>query len=304
METKGSKMEDMVKFWKDKKVLITGHTGFKGAWLTMWLLKMGAKVTGFSSEEHPNDFVFKACNLSNKVKDIRGDLNDLEAVEIAFKQEPEIVFHLAAQALVRESYDKPLLTLNTNIIGTANVLQCIRKCKSVKCAVLITTDKCYENKEWVFGYRENDRLGGHDPYSTSKAGAEMVIKCFRDCFLKAQGKLIASARAGNVIGGGDYAKDRLLTDCINALKARKDIEIRSPKATRPWQHVLEPLSGYLLLAQKMWIEKKYDEAWNFGPDIQSIRKVEEVTEKVVRLWGSGKWVDVSNEEHKHEARVL
>ncbi|MFH1840209.1 MAG: CDP-glucose 4,6-dehydratase [Nanoarchaeota archaeon] len=297
---------EQLNFWKDKKVLITGHTGFKGTWLTIWLKKLGAEVIGFSLEEYPNDQLFNETNISSKMIDIRGNVQDLDKLKQVFtEQKPEIIFHLAAQPLVRKSYDEPLDTIKTNVLGTTNVLECIRGSDSIKVAVIITSDKCYENKEWVWGYRESDEMGGHDPYSCSKGCIEILVKSYRDSFFKKQSKYVASARAGNVIGGGDWSEDRLIPDCIRALRNKQTIEIRYPNSTRPWQHVLEPLSGYLKLAEKMWIEEKYDEGWNFGPRIDSIKPVGELVNALIGEWGEGSWADMSkNDEKKHEASSL
>lgn len=294
-------------FWKGKKVLVTGHTGFKGTWLAIWLNKLGAKVIGYSLKKYPNDIMFNQTGIGSKIIDERGDINNFKSLKAVFdKQKPEIVFHLAAQPLVRLSYDDPLYTLNTNIIGTANVLECIRFSDSVKVAVMITSDKCYRNKNLTCGYKEGDELGGIDPYSCSKACAEIIASSYRDAFFKLQSKLVATVRAGNVIGGGDWSQDRLIPDCIKALQANKPILIRNPDATRPWQHVLEPLGGYLMLAEKMWAEKKHDDCWNFGPSSESIVAVRKVADMLVNKWESGSWVDGSekSKDHKHEAKLL
>lgn len=307
MENAKSAMENMerLNFWKGKKVLITGHTGFKGTWLTIWLRKLGARVIGFSLEEYPNDEFYNSTGMSSKIIDVRGNIEDYALLKSVFeKHKPQIVFHLAAQSLVRKSYDEPLHTIATNVLGTANVLECIRNSPSVKTAVIITSDKCYKNKEWIWGYREEDEMGGHDPYSCSKGCAELLIESYRNCFFRKQSKLIASARAGNVIGGGDWAEDRLIPDCIRALEKKEVIKIRNPDSTRPWQHVLEPLNGYLLLAEKLWTERMYDEAWNFGPTIESIKPVREVVSLLLEKWDKGEWIDISKEHKKHEAKSL
>jgi CDP-glucose 4,6-dehydratase len=307
MENAESPVEDMERLsvWKNKKVLITGHTGFKGTWLTIWLNKLGADVTGFSLEEYPNDEFYKTTGISSKITDVRGNIEDYSLLKSVFdKHKPEVVFHLAAQSLVRKSYDEPLGTISTNVLGTANVLECIRLCKTAKTAVIITSDKCYKNKEWTWGYREDDEMGGRDLYSCSKGCAELLVDSYRSSFFKAQKKLVASARAGNVIGGGDWAEDRLIPDCIRALMKKQEIKIRNPDSTRPWQHVLEPLSGYILLAEKMLAEKKHDEPWNFGPATDSIKKVSEVADLLVKKWGKGGWTDASKKTEKHEAKSL
>lgn len=298
-------------FYKDKIVLVTGHTGFKGSWLCIWLLEMGAKVIGLGLDPYTERDNFVLAGLSSKVTDIRGDIRDQALVKKVMKDyQPDIVFHLAAQPLVRLSYDIPVETYEVNVMGTIHVLEAIRTCASVKVGVMITTDKCYENKEQIWGYRENEAMGGHDPYSSSKGAAEIAIASWRNSFFnpahyKQHGKSIASARAGNVIGGGDWAKDRIIPDCIKAIESGQTIEIRSPKAVRPWQHVLEPLSGYLLLASKMWHEPtKYCEGWNFGPNADSIATVWDVATEVVKCYGKGELKDTSNKHDLHEAKLL
>ncbi|MCR4323983.1 MAG: CDP-glucose 4,6-dehydratase [Nanoarchaeota archaeon] len=292
-------------FWKDKRVLITGHTGFKGTWLTIWLHKLGAKVIGYSLEEYPNDIFFNESKISKEIIDVRGDVTDFHNLKGTFeKHAPEIVFHLAAQPLVRKSFDEPVDTLKTNIIGSTNVLECIRLTDSVKGGVIITSDKCYKNVEQVYGYKEIDVMGGYDLYSCSKGCVELIVDAYRNSFFKKQKKFVASARAGNVIGGGDWSEDRLIPDCIKALTKNIPIKIRNPKHTRPWQHVLEPLSGYMVLAEKMIEEEKYDEAWNFGPNLQSIKPVGEIVSSLVNRWGNGEWVDCSRPDDKHEAALL
>jgi len=275
-------------FYKGKKVLITGHTGFKGSWLAIWLHELGADVIGISLDPYTERDNFVLSGIQNKITDLRGDIRDGQLLKHIFqKYQPEIVFHLAAQPLVRLSYDIPVDTYEVNVMGTIHLMEAIRATNSVKVAVMITTDKCYENKEQIWGYRENEAMGGYDPYSSSKGAAEIAIASWRSSFFNPEefskhGKSIASVRAGNVIGGGDWALDRIIPDCIKSLEAGRTIEIRSPKAIRPWQHVLEPLSGYMLLAQKMWSEPaKYCEGWNFGPYAESIATVWYVATKVV-----------------------
>ncbi len=298
-------------FYKDKTVLVTGHTGFKGSWLCIWLLEMGAKVIGLGLDPYTEKDNFVLSGLSSKMTDIRGDIRDISLVKKVMNDyKPDIVFHLAAQPLVRLSYDIPVVTYEVNVMGTIHVLEAIRTCESVKVGVMITTDKCYENKEQIWGYRENEAMGGHDPYSSSKGAAEIAIASWRNSFFnpshyEMHGKSIASARAGNVIGGGDWAKDRIIPDCIKAIESGQTIEIRSPKAIRPWQHVLEPLSGYLLLASKMWFEPtKYCEGWNFGPNADSIATVWDVATEVVKCYGKGELKDTSNPNDLHEAKLL
>lgn len=300
-------------FYKGKRVLVTGHTGFKGSWLSIWLHELGAEVIGIGLEPFTERDNYVLSGIGKKIKaDIRADIRDGQKMKDIFKEyQPEIVFHLAAQPLVRLSYDKPVETYETNVMGTINIMEAIRCTECVKVAVMITTDKCYENKEQIWGYRENEPMGGYDPYSSSKGAAEIAISSWRRSFFnpsdfgKKHQVSMASVRAGNVIGGGDWALDRIIPDCIKALEAGKDIDIRSPKAIRPWQHVLEPLSGYMLLAQKMWNEPtKYCEGWNFGPLPESISTVWEVASKVVENYGSGKLNDVADPNALHEAKLL
>ena len=299
-------------FYKSKKVLITGHTGFKGSWLSIWLNELGAKVIGVSLEPSTNRDNFILSNIGSKITaDIRADIRDGEKMKEIFEEyQPEIVFHLAAQPLVRLSYEKPVETYFTNVIGTINILEAIRVTNSVKVGVMITTDKCYENKEQIWGYRENDPMGGYDPYSSSKGAAEIAIASWRRSFFNPEqyakhGKSIASVRAGNVIGGGDWALDRIIPDCIKSLEINKPINIRNPKAVRPWQHVLEPLSGYMLLAQKMWEEPtQYCSGWNFGPKSESITTVWNVASKIIDTYGKGELRDISIPNTQHEAQLL
>ncbi|MHB9140358.1 MAG: CDP-glucose 4,6-dehydratase [Paludibacter sp.] len=307
-----SPLGDGGQFYRGKRVLITGHTGFKGSWLSIWLHKMGAEVIGLALDPFSERDNYVLSDIGKKIKaDLRADIRDGQLLKDIFSQyQPEIVFHLAAQPLVRLSYDIPVETYEVNVMGTINVMEAIRVTDSVKVAVMITTDKCYENREQIWGYRENEAMGGYDPYSSSKGAAEIAIASWRRSFFnplqfEKHGKSIASVRAGNVVGGGDWAIDRIIPDCIRALEQGKEIEIRSPKAIRPWQHVLEPLSGYLLLAQKMWNEStKYCEGWNFGPRMESIVPVWEVAEKVVNEYGKGSLSDVSDPTALHEAKLL
>ncbi|MDR1884358.1 MAG: CDP-glucose 4,6-dehydratase [Prevotella sp.] len=298
-------------FYKGKKVLVTGHTGFKGSWLSIWLEAMGAEVTGYSLDPCTERDNFVLSEISGKIVDIRGDIRDRNALaEVFSKYRPEIVFHLAAQPLVRLSYDIPAETYEVNVMGTINVLETIRITDSVKSGIMITTDKCYENKEQIWGYRENEPMGGYDPYSSSKGAAEIAISSWRNSFFNPKdygkhGKSIASARAGNVIGGGDWALDRIIPDCIRSLESDRPINIRNKKAIRPWQHVLEPLSGYLQLAQKMWNEPvSYCEGWNFGPGAESIATVWDVASKVIDNYGKGELTDSSDPNAVHEAGLL
>ncbi len=292
-------------FWKGRKVLVTGHTGFKGAWLTRWLIKKGAEVTGFSLPNYPNQWLYDKLSMSDEIDDIRGDILDLDTMGSAFsKSDAQIVFHLAAQALVRRSYDDPVETFATNALGTANVCECIRQTDSVCTAVIVTSDKSYQNMELSRGYVETDPLGGRDPYSASKGCAELIARSYRESFFALQGKYVAQARAGNVIGGGDRAFDRLIPDCIGSLAKGLPIKVRNPDSVRPWQHVLEPLCGYMQLAKLLHQGESVDEAWNFGPMKASIRPVRDVVEGLIGHWGSGSWEEVEGDQNKHEAKLL
>ena len=298
------------KFFKGKKVLVTGHTGFKGSWLSVWLMQMGARVTGFALPPKTSRDHFVALGLAKRMRHIEGDLRDFKQIQRAIaKAEPEIVFHLAAQPLVRLSYAEPKLTFDTNVGGAVNLLEAIRGCPSVRTLVFITSDKCYRNKEWEWGYRENDELGGPEAYSASKACAEIVFSSYQESyFFQRAGFAGATARAGNVIGGGDWSQDRIVPDCIRALEKGQPINVRNPVATRPWQHVLEPLSGYLLLAQKLGSRdgQQFRGAWNFGPTKESNRSVRELVEKILGVWGGGKAVMGHKDKGSklHEARLL
>ena len=300
-------------FYSGKKVFVTGHTGFKGSWLSIWLHELGAEVVGVGLEPYSEKDNFVLSGIGKKIKaDIRADIRDGEKMKEIFKQyKPEIVFHLAAQPLVRLSYEIPVETYQTNVMGTINIMEAIRATESVKVGVMITTDKCYDNKEQMKGYKEDDPFGGYDPYSSSKGACEIAIQSWRRSFFNPEdyGKKhhvsLASVRAGNVIGGGDWAKDRIIPDCIRAIEAEKPIEIRSPKAVRPWEHVLEPLSGYLLLARKMWeCPTDYCEGWNFGPEAESIATVWEVASQLVQRLGKGELKDASDPHAPHEANLL
>lgn len=298
-------------FWKGKKVLVTGHTGFKGSWLCMWLQQMGANVTGLALKPPSNPSMFEMARIADGMNSIESDVRDLEKVKkILNENKPEIVIHMAAQALVHYSYKDPVTTYTTNIIGTMNVLEAVRHCDSVRVVVSITSDKCYENLEWVWGYRENDRMGGHDPYSSSKGCAELLISAYRDSYFhpkdyQSHGVALASTRAGNVIGGGDWSGDRLVPDIIRAIIAGKPVLIRNPNAVRPWQFVMEPLRGYLMLAERLWDEgPKLASGWNFGPDIDEIENVQWIVEYLTEHWGEGaSWV-LDKGEHPHEDNFL
>ncbi len=297
-------------FYQNKRVLVTGHTGFKGSWLSLWLHELGANVTGFALPPSTNPSHFNLISLDNLVGHFEGDIRDLETIKHVFDiAKPELIFHLAAQALVRDSYNDPKTTFDTNIGGTVNVLEAIRQCPSVKAVVVITSDKCYDNREWVWGYRENDPLGGHDPYSASKGAAEIVAAAYQRSYFDKNGQGphlgLATARAGNVIGGGDWAKDRIIPDCIRALTTDQPIIIRNPQATRPWQHVLDPLAGYLLLAARLLENPdKYSGAWNFGPQTYDQTTVRELAERLITTWGSGTIQSPPAKKAPHEAHLL
>lgn len=300
-------------FYKSKKVLVTGHTGFKGSWLSIWLHELGAEVIGVAYDPFSERDNFVLSGIGNKIKaDLRADIRDGRKMkEIFAEYQPEIVFHLAAQPLVRLSYDIPVETYETNVMGTINIMESIRATDSVKVGIMITTDKCYENKEQIWGYRENEPMGGYDPYSSSKGAAEIAIGSWRRSYFnpadygKKHHVSLASVRAGNVIGGGDWALDRIIPDCIKAIEAGEPIAIRNKTAVRPWQHVLEPLSGYMLLATKMWNEPmKYCEGWNFGPRAESISTVWDVASKLIANYGDGGLKDMSDPNAVHEANLL
>jgi len=291
-----------------KTVLVTGHTGFKGSWLSIWLRELGANVIGYALAPYTVNDIFVVAGVDKKIASNIGDIRDFDKLNgVLNKYRPEIVFHMAAQPLVRLSYKQPKLTYDTNIGGTVNLLECCRACDSVKVIINVTSDKCYDNREHMWGYRENDPLGGYDPYSSSKACSEIITAAYHNSFFHTNDKCLSSVRAGNVIGGGDWREDRLVPDCIRALKNDEIIGIRSPCSVRPWQHVLEPLSGYLLLASKMYVDvAKYSGAWNFGPYHRSIITVEEFVKILLGCWGSGQYEDLSKQSSNepHEAGLL
>lgn len=300
-------------FFKGKKVLVTGHTGFKGSWLCIWLHELGAEVVGVGLDPYSERDNFVLSGIGNKIKvDIRADICDGEMMKHIFAvNQPEIVFHLAAQPLVRLSYEIPVETYEVNVMGTIHIMEAIRATKSVKIGVMVTTDKCYDNCEQLEGYVETDSFGGYDPYSSSKGACEVAIQSWRRSFFNPENYgekhtvSLASARAGNVIGGGDWAKDRIIPDCIRALETTKIIDIRSSKAVRPWEHVLEPLSGYMLLSQKMWDNPtEYCEGWNFGPEQESVLTVWGVASAIIENFGFGELKDVSDSNELHEANLL
>lgn len=292
--------------YQGKRVLVTGHTGFKGSWLVLWLKKMGAQVCGYALAPNATPNLFEATQVAEGIQSVIGDIRDRELLNKTFQDfKPEIVFHLAAQPLVRLSYAEPVLTYETNVIGTLNVLEAARACGSVKAFVNVTTDKCYENKEVARGYREDEPMGGYDMYSSSKGCVEILSSSYRRSFLQEEGSYaLATVRTGNVIGGGDWALDRLIPDCVRSIEAGKEIEIRNPAATRPWQYVLEPLSGYLLLGHLLFTQgKKYAEGFNLGPNSDSVLTVAEVAQQVVKNYGKGS-IYVNKRDHLHEANLL
>lgn len=298
-------------FWKGKRVLMTGHTGFKGSWLSLWLQSMGVQVVGYALTPPTNPSLFEVADVAKGMTSIDGDIRDLEHLRAVFAEhQPEIVIHMAAQALVRYSYIEPVETYSTNVMGTVSLLEAVRGSGSVKAVVNVTSDKCYENREWAWGYRENEAMGGFDPYSNSKGCAELVASAYRSSFFhpdkyQQHGVALASARAGNVIGGGDWAEDRLIPDILRAITDGRAVNIRNPHAIRPWQHVLEPLSGYLVLAQKLYeAGTDYAEGWNFGPNDEDAKPVQWIVESLTRSWGEGAiWV-IDSGNHPHEAHYL
>jgi len=300
-------LKELRQSYQGKKVLVTGHTGFKGAWLTIWLNALGAKVVGVALAPRTEKDLYNLAGVESLTeKDYRQDIRDLAGIREVFEAEqPEVVFHLAAQAIVLDSYSDPVYTYETNVMGTVNLLEACRLTDSVRTAVFITTDKCYDNKEWVYPYRESDPMGGYDPYSSSKGACELIINSYRNSFFRKQQKDVASARSGNVIGGGDWSPHRLVVDLIRAIEANQPLEVRSPAAVRPWQHVLEPLSGYLLLGAKMMQQRnQFDDAWNFGPESNGAYQVRDLIELLVEYYGTGEWIDRSNGTHMHEANLL
>lgn len=301
----GVVMQPNAGFWHDKRVLLTGHTGFKGGWLALWLQRMGAQVTGVALPPYTQPNLFELACVADGLDSHFQDIRDAAAVaDIVHRARPEIVLHLAAQPLVRASYSEPLATFSANVMGTAHVLDALRGLKSARVAVMVTTDKVYRNNEWPYPYREDDALGGHDPYSASKAASEIVIASYRDAFLAGQGVAVASARAGNVIGGGDWSEDRLIPDAVRAWQSGWTLEIRCPQAIRPWQHVLEPLAGYLTLAQKLWDRPELAGAYNFGPETSEAATVREVVQLARTANGSGEVLYGDGTAGPHEAGWL
>ena len=300
-------MTEVFQSFKGKKIFVTGHTGFKGTWLTFLLTEVGAEVTGYALAPEEGPSHFNMLGLESKIKHIVADIRNADALNDAMQAcQPEYVIHLAAQPLVKKSYADPVETFSTNVMGSVNLLEAVRRCDSVKSLVYITSDKCYENVEWIWGYRENDRIGGHDPYSASKGAAEVIFSAYARSFFSSRPMLgAATTRAGNVIGGGDWAADRIIPDCIKAIEKDEEIQIRNPLATRPWQHVLEPISGYLLLAAQLRSDpQKYSGAWNFGPSSEEIRTVNEVANTMVKHLKKGKVVITGSKDQHHEAMLL
>ena len=293
-------------FWGGKRVFLTGHTGFKGSWLSLWLQSLGANVKGFALDPPTQPNLFSVAQVYEGMNSEIGDIRDLERLRKSMTQfDPEVLIHMAAQPLVRISYKDPVETYHVNVLGTVHVLEVARQCENLKVIVNVTSDKCYENKEWVWGYREEDPMGGFDPYSSSKGCAELVTSAYRRSFLADAGVGVASARAGNVIGGGDWAEDRLVPDILIAFEKGEPAVIRNPNAIRPWQHVLEPLCGYLVLAERLWHEpEKFSEGWNFGPCDEDVVSVREIVTRMAELWGEGASWRGDEHTHPHEATYL
>lgn len=292
-------------FWLNKRVFLTGHTGFKGSWLSLWLTEMGAKVQGYALAPETTPSLFVEGKVAERIGSEIGDIRNLEQLKVSMSGfNPDILIHMAAQPLVRLSYKNPIETYETNVMGTVKVLEAARNCKNLKSIVSVTTDKCYENKEWEWGYRENEAMGGYDPYSSSKGCAELVTSAYRRSFMQEQGIGLASARAGNVIGGGDWSEDRLIPDILKAFEKNNPVIVRNPKSTRPWQHVLEPLSGYLVLAQKLYESpQEYAEGWNFGPHDDDAKPVDWILNKMVSKWQNSSW-QLDQNAQPHEAGFL
>ena len=295
-------------FWANRKVFVTGHTGFKGAWLTIWLSQLGASVRGFALPSPTDPSLYALARVGDLCDSVIGDVRDPEALTEAMTRfQPDVVIHMAAQSLVRRSYARPVETYSTNVMGTVHVLEAARSCRSIEAIVNVTSDKCYENREWIWGYRECDAFGGHDPYSSSKGAAEIVTAAYGRSFFDEDSRpTLVSARSGNVIGGGDWATDRLFPDIVRAFAAGNNVSIRQPDSVRPWQHVLEPLSGYLLLAEKA-VEEGHSLAggWNFGPPPDAVQTVRTVVDRATSLWGQGRfWTDCSDPTARPEAQIL
>lgn len=293
-------------FWKNKKVFITGHTGFKGSWLSLWLQEMGANIYGYSLPPITNFNLFNLAKIENYMTSTLQDIGDFSTLSKAISsQEPEIVFHLASQPLVRASYENPLETYKTNVMGTVNLFEAIRKQKSIKSIIVITSDKCYKNNEWIWGYRENDPLGGRDPYSNSKACVELICESYRTSFFSNNKIGLATARAGNVIGGGDWSEDRLIPDILKTFDKKNKLYIRNPNATRPWQHVIEAISGYLILAQKLWQNSdEFSSAWNFGPPASATKSVEWIIKNLLSHYETKIEYELETKHQPHESQLL
>jgi CDP-glucose 4,6-dehydratase len=293
-------------FWSGRRVLVTGHTGFKGAWLCLWLAELGARVSGFALAPPDGPSLYALADVGQDVESVTGDVRDTEAVAAAVARlAPEVVIHMAAQAFVRRSFAEPVATYATNVMGTVNVLDAVRRSEGVRAVVVVSSDKCYENREWVWGYRESDPMGGHDPYSSSKGATELVAAAYRASFFDApDAAAVASARAGNVYGGGDWSEDRLLPDVFRAALAGEPIRVRNPEAVRPWQHVLNPLSGYLRLAERAWDDRGCAAGWNFGPADDDARPVRWIVERIEALWDPPLRWEVDPGPHPHEAQWL
>jgi CDP-glucose 4,6-dehydratase len=293
-------------FWRGRRVLVTGHTGFKGAWLSLWLQSLGARVTGFSNAVPTQPSLYELARVGEGMESVSGDVRDAEALAAALAGcEPEVVIHMAAQPLVRRSFAEPRETYETNVMGTVNLLDAVRLSEGVRAVVNVTSDKCYENREWDWGYREEEPMGGHDPYSSSKGAAELVTSAYRRSFFSdPDGPRLASARAGNVIGGGDWGEDRLVPDMMRAALAGETVRVRNPNSIRPWQHVVNPLSGYLALAEAIWDSPEQASGWNFGPPEEEARPVGWLVERLAELWpGQLEWT-VDDGPHPHEAHYL
>ena len=309
MEGVGLKMYEGLdpNFWVEKRVLVTGHTGFKGSWLSLILQNFGAIVCGYSLEPKSAQSLFESASIAKRMDSVISDIRDIDKLKATFNRfQPEIVIHMAAQPLVRFSYTNPVDTYSTNVMGTVNLLEAVRSCASVKAVVNVTTDKCYENKERLWGYREDEPMGGHDPYSSSKGCSELVTAAYRASFFEAPtAAFVATARAGNVIGGGDWAEDRLIPDVIKHFENNQPVNIRNPTAVRPWQHVLEPLSGYLMLAERLYQEgRAFSQAWNFGPSDDDAQPVAKIVEYIAKKWSADAAWHVDTTDHPHEAQLL
>jgi CDP-glucose 4,6-dehydratase len=298
-------------FWRGKRVFLTGHTGFKGGWMSLWLQSLGADLTGFSLLPPTQPSLFEVAHVGNSMRSLIGDIRDLASLQRGMQEaQPEIIIHMAAQPLVRYSYQNPVDTYSTNVMGTVHMLEAVRNTPGVKAVVNITTDKCYENREWIWGYRENEPMGGYDPYSSGKGCAELISAAYRSSFFNSNtyaqhGVALATVRAGNVIGGGDWAQDRLIPDILAAFEQNKAVEIRNPNAVRPWQHVLEPLRGYLTLAERLFEHgPSFAEGWNFGPNDEDVKPVGWIVNQMAKMWGNNARWHLDTDNHPHEASHL